>query len=862
MNRLLAPGLSSSLLQFFVDEVARLNCRADACLLMNRARELRAELVHAGWNEKELPKLVGPAGAAWLYRWRKLYGISKQVTGMKLKVSWKKIRHRVKVHLTNLFRLRAFWDLCHPDKPMRFLSVDQKPSWFNNAGHTGTYAKKGGAQPTVRENFNATRQRYTILTSVPSWGHDDSNVPPKVALLFKGKPGGSIQDKFDRSLLINEWTKVQVQENGSYRSPDVVEALDWMLPAAADSSQSIIVMLDWFSGHLTEEVAELVRRKGHVLLFHGGGCTPFTQINDTHLHASLSRILLEHDNKWALEQRKAAAAAGQPAKTPRKSREDIIALTQAAWLEIDHRRVADKGYKQTGPMLPMDGTWGPDDIFNDLHTVLEQITPGPNPNEASTQLRDDSVAYVQRCIESGQLAANWEDCHTLIEEHTDMCEAIPEGLEAYRPDPYEEYEEDDDSDVDGDGTGGGGDGGSGGAGPGSAIPIDDGEPGSCSGCAGTDCGADGGAAGGADGADTSGGADGAGPAASLGGSFVVAAGAGAPEDSRSTELAAARRLLFDDAVSRGDDVLVRKLRRQMLHETFDEKMESSRVAEILKQRAADHLADVQKRRRLALEEERLAAKGIEDAKLLRAQAEQKIAEARLAHVQTVVQNRRDLAAAKHNELVHRIHQKWLQTQYPVVVAQQLILKLQNRTERARIGWTRDLEKHVVQGTFTRQLVIRDLWDADKSFTSEWAKVSSSIVGGPLRQVRCGFPFRELIERYAPPSRFGPDPVASLMSLFSKCVPCAKKIFYAKILRFYHMNDYVLEKTFLYGIVALSKWLGRDLFPDGVHGDWPPALPKDMLPRRSASDAIEVDASAHSQAAPEAGSSASASASAG
>ena len=93
---------------------------------------------------------------------------------------------------------------------MRFLSVDQKPSWFNNAGHTGTYAKKGSAQPTVRDDFNATRQRYTILTSVPSWGHDDSNVPPKVALLFKGKPGGGIQGQFDRSLLINELSLIHI----------------------------------------------------------------------------------------------------------------------------------------------------------------------------------------------------------------------------------------------------------------------------------------------------------------------------------------------------------------------------------------------------------------------------------------------------------------------------------------------------------------------------------------------------------------------------------------------------------------------------------------------------------------------------
>ena len=60
---------------------------------------------------------------------------------------------------------------------------------------------------------------------------------------------------------------VQVQENGSYRSSDMVEALDWILPEAASSKESIIVILDWYSGHRTQEVEELVKRKEHVLLF-------------------------------------------------------------------------------------------------------------------------------------------------------------------------------------------------------------------------------------------------------------------------------------------------------------------------------------------------------------------------------------------------------------------------------------------------------------------------------------------------------------------------------------------------------------------------------------------------------------------
>jgi hypothetical protein len=48
-----------------------------------------------------------------------------------------------------------------------------------------------------------------------------------------------------------------------------------------------VVLLDWYKGHLTDEVAQKVKSKGHVLIFHGGGSTPYTQINDTHLHACM-----------------------------------------------------------------------------------------------------------------------------------------------------------------------------------------------------------------------------------------------------------------------------------------------------------------------------------------------------------------------------------------------------------------------------------------------------------------------------------------------------------------------------------------------------------------------------------------------
>ena len=94
---------------------------------------------------------------------------------------------------------------------MQWFSMDQKPSWFNNAAATGTFGRKG--QPvTVREKFAATRERYTINTTVQTYTYEDeppvlidsvdeepgSQPPPakpqipKFAIMFKGAKDGKI----------------------------------------------------------------------------------------------------------------------------------------------------------------------------------------------------------------------------------------------------------------------------------------------------------------------------------------------------------------------------------------------------------------------------------------------------------------------------------------------------------------------------------------------------------------------------------------------------------------------------------------------------------------------------------------------
>ena len=848
LNARKAAGLCFMLLQFFVDNVQRLQCRSDSCMLMKQAREFRADLDFSGFEN--LPKLIGSAGYQWFWRWRQMYGIVKKVCGMKLKVPWTKVKRRVRVLLSNIYRLRAFWELCHPGVPMRFISLDQKPSWFNNAGLTGTFAKKGGSQPSVRENFAKTRERYTILTAVVNSGNTDPDDPPKVAVLFKGMPNGRIIQHL-RTLTLKPWMKVQVQEYGSYRSSDMVEALDWMLPQANDSSESMVLLLDWYSGHLTEEVAELVRRKGHVLLFHGGGCTPFTQVNDTHLHASLARLLIQIENEWAQKERERLLGLGQN-KTPNPKREDLLSFVEAAWLCIDHANCGEKAYKQTGPTMPLRGPVKPEEVFHDLLTVMEELNPSHSPTEVNMTFRDEAVAFVKEGWDAGKWR-QWSDCHKLIEEQDGLDEKVEEGLEAFgeaadkdedEADVTDEESEDEDEEDDGAGDDSDDEGGGGGSGGLSAKKMhgdgDLGHDGDGDDEASGDAAAPGGAA-----ATPSGGAgDGpsgktATPGPGSSGAADASGGSAEPSSSaagsaQSMDLASARKVLYDEAVRTKQDTMIRHLRKQMREETQNEKDVATETGKFLRKRLQEQQDAAAKRQRAARAEERLAAKDIEETKLLRARAEQKTAENRLASLRQTVLNKREAELRKREAEFARAFQRWLQTQYPAILARRCFQHLRALTKEAKASFTKDIEEHLKARTFLRQVIINNLWEPDKTLTQSMA-TSVNFSGGPRRSVNWGLTFQEVVDDVLP-KKFSSsyDPVELLNVMFTRCMPCARQIFTGSYsaLRLLHFNDYVLEKAFVYGILALSKWLGQEKIPPGFFGNWPPKAPKDLVPRYS------------------------------
>ena len=173
------------LLRWFVDEVEELRSRADSSLLLARARLLRDRLVAQGHSAADLPKV----DKNFLRRWRLEFGLSMRATTVRFKISLTKATARVSCMLSNIFRLRHLWQLCHGPTPMRWVSYDQKPSWFNTAGLRPQLARRVSCKVGARQDHAGTRQRYSLMTTVQSWPPPVGAGPPKMAVLFKADSG-------------------------------------------------------------------------------------------------------------------------------------------------------------------------------------------------------------------------------------------------------------------------------------------------------------------------------------------------------------------------------------------------------------------------------------------------------------------------------------------------------------------------------------------------------------------------------------------------------------------------------------------------------------------------------------------------
>ena len=111
----------------------------------------------------------------------------------------------------------------------------------------------------------------------------------------------------------------------------------------------VIVILDWYAAHISNEVRDILHKKGCMRLLLGGGLTSIVQVNDTHLHKPLNAITR------ALEVRDAARKAElRPRAMPDKSRQSHLDRASSAWLQANHECYAN-GYKHNGITTSLHG---------------------------------------------------------------------------------------------------------------------------------------------------------------------------------------------------------------------------------------------------------------------------------------------------------------------------------------------------------------------------------------------------------------------------------------------------------------------------------------------------------------------------
>lgn len=791
-----APALGFELLQWFVDELLSLQCRADSVLLLEKARELRDQLLAAGVQPEALPKV----DRHWLFRWRRQFRISHRAITTQFKVPFSVACRRVGVMLSNVFRLRRLWTRCHGDAPMRFLSLDQKPSWFNNAGLKGTYARRGTKVIATKSDHAGTRQRYTLLTFVQSAPPPDGQ-PPPLAILFKGSRAAP---RLRAQLDAPPWLLLQFQERGSYRAEDVVDALEWSLPAARAPEESMIIMLDWFAAHLSASVAEVVRRKGHILLLHGGGVTGAEQVNDTHLHALVQRRMEELETREMYHQRR-----DDPSKVARLTRQLVVDLAREMWLSLDHSRIAADGYAQTGPLLP-DGA-GDEALYFALRPFWEKLD--------GARLRAEAVEFVDGMLARGEITS-WSDAHLLVEEHIPH-HCVDEGLEGVP------WTTGDDTETSSDGSGEeGGDGDDAGdAGGGVACRATDGaEDAASTGLALAPVGSASGSSG--DAPSTSGAVLPGGVVGALDDAPPTVGGAGVPEWAGicdDDEFQAACEIVADRARRTRDDVLLRHILARQKQSATKRRSSASGAGAHLRALATADRTEALRNRAEQQELKRRAEMHDLRARVEVEESRARAADARRAALEAARGLRDEEDQRRRADALRRADSVWLQKDYPLQLGRRLLAWRDGLQE----GEAKELQKHIrlISETSrpTRTAEVPEFWETTPSLTypisTELGIGTRRVVvratkdfewwffGGRWKDASphdCSHQLTRVIERLAPGGS----------ALF-------RQRYTARLLL--DQSEGILEKAFVHAVVLLSKWLGRTRFPAGVH-DWPPARP--------------------------------------
>ena len=199
------PIIGEELWFWFVARLSACQARVGTQLLIDQANVVSADLYddwlvrsaqgHADANSPPQLPVLNPV---WVQRWRRAYGVTFRTVNLRYKISASKRMLRLRIFWSNVLRVRLLHECLHGRDGIDFVSMDQKPLYFNSSLACKTLAPRGTRKVAIKESVAASRERFTLMTSCVSWSVSRA---PGLAILFR-------YENADRAAAAAEGSKV------------------------------------------------------------------------------------------------------------------------------------------------------------------------------------------------------------------------------------------------------------------------------------------------------------------------------------------------------------------------------------------------------------------------------------------------------------------------------------------------------------------------------------------------------------------------------------------------------------------------------------------------------------------------------
>ena len=178
------------------------------------------------------------------------------------------------------------------------------------------------------------------------------------------------------------------------------------------------------------------------------------------------------------------------------------------------------------------------------------------------------------------------------------------------------------------------------------------------------------------------------------------------------------------------------------------------------------------------------------------------------------------------------YDRWLQTEFAADLAHRLVASSQVKTHKERTKEAAMVSKCHAEKVFARFPIIPPPWRPNISLYRPFGKVHDETgLGGPAIKVLASSQLMNIVVHlplYKKEKGDDHDPIQALNALLRSCFEMSHLIFNGTWSPYWllHQSQYILDKAFVRAVIAVSRWLGEERFPDGLYGLWPPPAPAD------------------------------------